>query len=232
MDVHIHILSLDTSSSRPVVTLSSRDQVLSSWIGPVEKHHSETLLAGIDECLKNSQLTLEQISAIAVGQGPGMFTGLRIGVATAKFLSDALDCKLIGFSSLLIQAVSAKIALTPSDGTRIWAVSDAKSNRVYASAYYSSDLENNTQVDPNEAVALFPQELAPKLQESDILVGEGAQHYLGQWPANVTVAKLEPSSFAPAAMARVSYQLFQDNSFQSSIELQPKYLKTGQAHLP
>ena len=94
-------LALDTSASRPTVAMMRGEEVLAEWLGPGELKHHETLLAGIDECLRASGFAPKDLGFLSVGIGPGMFTGLRIGIVTAKFLADPLNIPCVAVSSLL-----------------------------------------------------------------------------------------------------------------------------------
>ncbi|RZA06700.1 MAG: tRNA (adenosine(37)-N6)-threonylcarbamoyltransferase complex dimerization subunit type 1 TsaB, partial [Proteobacteria bacterium] len=84
-------LAIDTSTSRPSVALMKGRTCLHDWLGPDALRHHETLLQGVDACLKAADHRLADIDFLSCGVGPGMFTGLRIGITTAKFLADPLS---------------------------------------------------------------------------------------------------------------------------------------------
>src|SRR5262245_40336061 len=94
-------LALDTSAARPTVAVLRGEDVLAEWMGPGALKHHETLLAGVHECLQRSGFALSDLGYLSVGVGPGLFTGLRIGVITAKFLADPLGLRCVPVSSLL-----------------------------------------------------------------------------------------------------------------------------------
>jgi len=173
-------LAIDTSTSRPTAALLSGERCLYEWIGPDALKHHETLLAGIDECLKAKNVRLPDIAFLSVGVGPGMFTGLRIGVTTAKFLADPINAACVPVSSL--------VALSYQSGNsqKTWALNDAKSRRVYA--YGAEKLEHDFGPAENEELALTPEEAAAKMKAGDFLVGEGALLYQDFWPKGIVIA--------------------------------------------
>jgi tRNA threonylcarbamoyl adenosine modification protein YeaZ len=155
-----------------------------------------------------------------------MFTGLRIGIATAQFLADVRNLPVIPFSSLLAQA----LAVNKSTAGRIWALGDAKSKRVYTLCLSASDLQPLYQCKDDEVEALPPELAATKMKAGDLLTGEGAHLY--SWPTDVTLIPKQNSYFSPDALAQMTHALFLAKRTISGLELQPRYLKTGQSHLP
>lgn len=96
--------------------------------------HSRTLLPMIEEMSKLSGITFSELTAVAVSAGPGSFTGLRIGAATAKGLTLPFDIPIVKVSSL-----KGLAALIPSAGTLICPIMDARRGEVYCAAYMCSD---------------------------------------------------------------------------------------------
>jgi tRNA threonylcarbamoyl adenosine modification protein YeaZ len=104
------LLALDTATSQTVVAIERADgsQAEASW--PSGQRHGEELLAGLDRLLATESIGLASVQAIVVGMGPGGFTGLRVGLATAKGLAHALDIPIVGIptsTALLAAAVAA-----------------------------------------------------------------------------------------------------------------------------
>ena len=83
------ILSIDTSSSTASVSILEDENILIELNNCDEKTHSQKLMPMIDEAFKKTHLTLSDINLIACGLGPGSFTGVRIGIATAKAFIDS-----------------------------------------------------------------------------------------------------------------------------------------------
>ena len=89
------VLAIDSSGLTAAVAVVDEEQTIAEYTVNYKKTHSQTLLPMIDEIVKMVEMDLKEIDAIAVAGGPGSFTGLRIGSATAKGLGLALDLSLI-----------------------------------------------------------------------------------------------------------------------------------------
>jgi tRNA threonylcarbamoyladenosine biosynthesis protein TsaB len=222
-------LALDCSTSRPTVALIDGEHILTEWLGQEGQHHSASLLAGIDHCLENASKTLRDLKFISVGVGPGMFTGLRIGVASAQFLADMHQLSVAPVSSLRALALAAE---NEKFTGRIWALNDARSQRVYALPIAREELYSLDFNATDEEIALPPTEVAAQIKAGDFLLGEGAQVFKNEWPKEAILAPLELHILQARYVGKIGAILARENKLISPKELQPKYLKTGQAHLP
>lgn len=126
------ILALDSSGLVASVAIMEDDNLVAEYTMNYKKTHSQTLLPMLDELKKAVQLDLESIDAIAVAAGPGSFTGLRIGSATAKGLGLALNKPLIGIPTT--EALAYNLYGTDED-TLICPIMDARRNQVYTGLY-------------------------------------------------------------------------------------------------
>ena len=112
------LLAIDSATTRVVVALGGADGTLidsSDW--PAGYRHGETLLPAIDDLLGRAGIDRADLAAVVVGTGPGAFTGLRVGIATAKGLAHGLGCPIIGVSTaeaLLAGAVRGSVLLLPA----------------------------------------------------------------------------------------------------------------------
>lgn len=105
------ILVLDTATRRPVVALARDDGTLLAERTWESRHrHGEELLARLDEALADAGARRQHLTSVAVGTGPGSFTGLRIGLATAKTIAYALAIPIVGVSSTRALALAAATA--------------------------------------------------------------------------------------------------------------------------
>ena len=91
----MNILGIDSSGMVASVAIVSDDVVIAEYTMNHKKTHSETLLPMIDEIIKTSEMKIQDMDAIAIAAGPGSFTGLRIGAATAKGLALAIEKPII-----------------------------------------------------------------------------------------------------------------------------------------
>ena len=167
------ILSIDTATpcSSVALTLGTRQdgRVVAAFSLTGKVTHSRRLLSVIDLLMVETVRTWQDIDGIAISLGPGSFTGLRIGMATAKGLAAAAGKVLIGISTL--DALASKCV---SDKL-ICAVLDARKKEVYAAFYRLGDDGLIERV--SEQAVLQPQELAAQVTEPVIMVGDGALVY-------------------------------------------------------
>lgn len=124
------ILAIDTSNQTLSVAICNDQQLIGQYTGTTNKNHSLALMPAIDFIMKENQITPQGIERIVVAQGPGSYTGLRIGVTTAKTLAWTLGVELVGISSL------ASLAANSLDYQGlIVPLFDARRNNVYTGIY-------------------------------------------------------------------------------------------------
>jgi tRNA threonylcarbamoyladenosine biosynthesis protein TsaB len=136
------------------------------------RRHAETLIPAIDQLLRFVQRDRTAITHIGVDVGPGLFTGLRVGVATAKGLALALDRPVVTFSSLELLALAAPGSSTSAPHPRvITSVIDARRGEIYAAQFRSDGALLTTVVAPFVA---SPTVVLAKLGPADVVVGDAA----------------------------------------------------------
>ena len=123
-------LLIDTSNQPLSVAVMQDDNVLSEINSNIKQNHSTQLMPAIQQVIGESQIAKEDIDAIIVAQGPGSYTGLRIGVTVAKTLAYALNAELYGVSSL-----KALAATVQDDKRLIVPIFDARREAVYTGIY-------------------------------------------------------------------------------------------------
>jgi len=215
-------------------------QTVAEYTINYKKTHSQTLLPMIDEVVKMTELDLGTINAIAVAGGPGSFTGLRIGSATAKGLGLALNKPLIHVPTvdgLAYNVFGCEDIICP--------IMDARRNQVYTGIYTFSkkagEKEGRNLVEPvfqviKMQMAVSIEELAERLnryRRPVVFLGDGVPVY-----ENVLAEKLTvPYSFAPAYMNRqraavvgtLAIQYYKSGKFETAEEHRPDYLRVSQA---
>ncbi len=157
-------LALDTSQRSGSIALADAQKLLYSAYFDLRITHSETLMPQIDHALKICGLSPEDLSEIYVCIGPGSFTGLRIGLATAKGIAFALKIPVITGDSLQLTALPCLIS-----GRKILSVIDARMKEVYAALY---DHQLNEIVPPQ---VITPSELAKWDLSDSIVIGSGTE---------------------------------------------------------
>lgn len=190
----MRILALDSSGLTASVAVVEDEQILFEYTMNYKKTHSQTLLPMLDEAVKMTGLSLETIDAIAVAGGPGSFTGLRIGSATAKGLGLALDKPLIHVptaDAMAYRMFGYKGLICP--------IMDARRNQVYTGIYR---FENDFEIVQTQMAADIS-ELVNFLNESGervVFLGDGVPVYKEKIAEDIKV----PYTFAPPHMCRQS----------------------------
>ena len=177
------LLALESSGLVASVAIVEDEILIAEYTTDFKKTHSQTLLPMVDEIVSMTETDLSSIDAVAVSAGPGSFTGLRIGAATAKGLCLALDKPLIPVPTL-----DAMIYGAGPTEKLVVPIMDARRNQVY------------TKLD-GKSTAMDMQELISKLngQTAEVLfLGDGVPVYRTQIEAEMKV----PYSFAPAHINR------------------------------
>lgn len=213
------ILSIETSTTVCSAALHDRDKLVAFEITHVPNSTASQLAVMIDKLLKQPSVKLE---AVAVSSGPGSYTGLRIGVATAKGICYALSLPLIAVNSLELMArqVNADGLMCP--------MIDARRMEVYTMLL---DRSYNT-VSSIEAKVIDEFSFADQLKDNKIFFfGNGSDKCKSviTHPNAVFVDNIFPSA---EFMGPLAYTAFKKNSFQDIAEFEPAYLKDFIAKKP
>ena len=211
--------------------------------------HAESLAPAIEEVCALSGLTVRDIDAIAVDTGPGLFTGLRVGVATAKALAQGLGLGVLAVSSLDILAAGAREEAGPGRARTVVVVVDARRGEVFASRYHFDDAVSGMYraVDPAQArqvppELVTPDGLAESLADRDhgpgeslFIVGDGAVRYR-QLLSGVPAADLglaeRLSSPSPLTLARLALRRMAAGAEPSPpTDLLPDYRREADARI-
>ena len=164
------ILALETSAKACSAAVVSENGLLASCFQDAGLTHSRTLMPMVESMLQNAGLTLTELDAVAVSRGPGSFTGIRIGVATAKGLAFAGNLPVIGVSTLESMARTAACI----EG-RIVCAMDARRNQIYNAVF---DAENGCLLRRTDDRAIALADLAEELRHFGtpcVVVGDGAE---------------------------------------------------------
>ncbi|MCC3154857.1 tRNA (adenosine(37)-N6)-threonylcarbamoyltransferase complex dimerization subunit type 1 TsaB [Hymenobacter sp. BT770] len=218
------LLSLETSS--PVCSVALHRVADATLVGQSElrldKSHSTHLTVLIEQLLANTGHQLSDLAAIAVSDGPGSYTGLRIGGAAAKGLCFALDIPLIAISTLRALAAQVAAGTASPENFLYCPMLDARRMEVYA-ALYTHDGEEVLAPTP---LLLEADTLAEQLARHPVLFfGHGAtkfQALLGEHPQAGFLTGIEPSAVSVGALAVAAYHR---QEFQNVAYYEPFYLK-------
>lgn len=222
------ILAIDSSGLVASVAVIEDDNMLAEYTVNYKKTHSQTLLPMLDEIVKMIGLELNSIDAVAVAAGPGSFTGLRIGSATAKGLGLALNKPLISVPT----AAGLAYNLYGTDKL-ICPLMDARRNQVYTGIYR---FEGDNFITVEQQMAVPIDEIIEKLNELHkevILLGDGAPVYREKIEEKLKVKYL----FAPAhlnkqragAIGTLAQEYYACGKIERAEQHQPDYLRVSQA---
>ena len=222
------VLGIDSSGMVASIAVVEDMQMLGEYTINYKKTHSQTLLPMLDEVAKMIELDLADIDVIAVAAGPGSFTGLRIGSATAKGLGLALKKPLVSVPTL--EGIAFNFC--GSDKV-ICPMMDARRSQVYTGIY---EFDGNTLRKVEDQMAVPVEEILEKLNtigKEVVLAGDGVPVYMEQIEKYLKV----PYLVAPAhlnrqragAVAVLGMQYAKEGKTEMAMEHQPDYLRLSQA---
>lgn len=222
------ILAIESSAVTASVAIVDEESVLANYTINHKKTHSQTLLPMIDEICRMTETEVEDLDAIAVSIGPGSFTGLRIGVATAKGIALAKDKPMVAVKTLEALAYN----LYGSSKT-IVPIMDAKRKHVYSAIY---KFEEGKLVELRKTNLISIEDLTKELNESYedvIFLGDGinvASNYFNEnLSINYSFASLLNRLQNAASLGLRALDLAKEGKLVSSDEVKPDYLRPSQA---
>ena len=216
----MRVLALETSTLAGGVALVDGEATVAEYTLNVRLTHSERLLSAVDRVLTDAGWTPGDLGGIAVAVGPGSFTGLRIGLSTAKGLAFASSLPIAPVPTLDAMASTLPFAALP-----VCPVVDARRDEVYACRYR---WDGAAMVQEWEYLALTPAELAARLDEPVILLGEPAAAIPSPWIRRVPPARRLPSA---AAVGHLGTRILARGDAVGPAELVPLYLRAPAAEI-
>lgn len=216
--MRVYILNIETSTKACSVALHKNGELIVSREDVTTNFsHSEKLLKFISKLFSDAKLSLSDLDAIAVSMGPGSYTGLRIGVSTAKGLCYGLDIPLISISTL--KAMSFGMALEIKADLYCPMI-DARRMEVY-SAFFDI---NNTEVRKIQADIIDENSYKKELDKKVVFFGDGSEKIKEKIKHENAMFV---SNFHPSAknMGLLSYQKFNKSLFEDLAYFEPFYLK-------
>jgi tRNA threonylcarbamoyladenosine biosynthesis protein TsaB len=225
------ILGIDTTTLSCSVALLQGDNLLAEMTLNIKKTHSERLMPLLDQLLTESGIEREQIEAIAAAAGPGSFTGLRIGLATARALAQGL-----GVPAVPVCTLEAIAEAVPVPGALICPLLDARRSQVYCALYQraaETPYQIETLLEPDARTLASLLETLQPYNQPLIFLGEGLNSYakhIEQGLPGRAVITPPPFRLCRAALVALRGQtLLQTNPQASYLELLPRYLRRPEA---
>ena len=222
------ILALDSSGLVASVALIEDENMIAEYTVNYKKTHSQTLLSMLDEIVKMTDTDLNTVDIIAVAGGPGSFTGLRIGSATAKGLGLALDKPLISVPT--VEGLAYNLYHTSG---LICPIMDARRNQVYTGIYEFVEGEFKVIMDQVATGIEDIIDILNKQDKSVVFLGDGVPVY-----KNIIQDTLKVSyNFAPAhvnkqragAIGARAIHYLKMNKIEKARDYKPDYLRLSQA---
>ncbi len=222
------ILHIETSTKACSVALAQDGELLASKFHIFEQYaHSETLNPMIMEIMKEAGKNFKDLKAVSVSSGPGSYTGLRIGISSAKGFCYGLEIPLIAISSLEIMAESLKKEITNTDVNVVFVpMMDARRMEVYTSSFDGkmNRLEND------KAVIVDDDFTKRFTGEKIYYFGDGmdkCKSILEKDARSVFVADVFPDA---KNMIQLSLEKFKNSEFEDLAYFEPEYLKEFNSH--
>ena len=163
------VLGIESSTMQGGVALVGETGLVAEYTLNVEVTHSERLLPALDRLLTDAGVGLDALGGLAVSIGPGSFTGLRIGLSTAKGLAYATGLPLVGVPTLEVLAWSVPYAAVP-----VCPVLDARKQEVYAALFRYT---HGALVPVMQPTALAPEVLCARIRRPTLFLGDGLAEY-------------------------------------------------------
>ncbi|MCT4542519.1 MAG: tRNA (adenosine(37)-N6)-threonylcarbamoyltransferase complex dimerization subunit type 1 TsaB [Vallitalea sp.] len=223
------VLAIESSAIAASIAVAEDNRLICEYTTNHKKTHSQTLMPMIEQATNMINLDLKELDIIAVANGPGSFTGLRIGVATAKGLAHALNIPIVAVPTL--DALAYNIGHTDK---LICPLMDARRNQVYT-ALYEYNNNNFTNILPSTVVPR--EEIFEKIKELSkevIFLGDGVLPNIETIKTTFNneeynLASLNNNIQRGASVAALGIQYAKEGKSESYMNFKPIYLRKSQA---
>ncbi|WP_394264304.1 tRNA (adenosine(37)-N6)-threonylcarbamoyltransferase complex dimerization subunit type 1 TsaB [Anaerococcus octavius] len=212
----MNILAIDTSTMISTVTIANDNEILGDFNVNQQKTHSESLVPMIETLLNLLGMEIKDIDEFVIAEGPGSFTGLRIGMTIAKTLAQVNDKKLIPISTLLALANNSS-----SDNLKV-PMLDARGNRVYGAVY---DKDFNEIIKEDLYTIEDFSKMVNDLDEEIELIGDISLKYEDLFEK----AKVLPINFRNTIGKSLIKLALENKNDYDLYQLVPNYLRKSQA---
>ena len=225
---HVLILGIETATAQVSVAIGGHEGVLGSFEVCRGRRHAETLTPAIEFVCAQADVDLDEIGLIAVDIGPGLFTGMRVGLAAAKAIAQARRLPMIGISSLDLLAFPLRHSSRP-----IVAIIDARKSEVFWSAY--RPVPGGVQRITEPAVGPIDDVIAELVANrlDPVLVGDGALRHREQLAGAVVGEVADQFLAHPSAapLVQLAHARALREEWVNPWEVQPLYLRAPDAQI-
>ncbi|MCB0699148.1 MAG: tRNA (adenosine(37)-N6)-threonylcarbamoyltransferase complex dimerization subunit type 1 TsaB [Chitinophagales bacterium] len=221
-----YILHIDTSGSIGLVAISKDGKAVSEITESDTRNHASSINLNIEEALKQADITMQQLDAVSVCGGPGSYTGLRIGLATAKGICYILDKPLMMHNKLTLLATS--IAYGNNENKHIISILQARENEYFCAVY---DLQLNELLPPKHHHVDELEGLLSPYIENAIFTGS-IDEIISSIAGKQHAPTVESSHPQLDDRCRYAEERFKCNDFVNLAYAEPFYLKQVYTHKP
>lgn len=210
------ILNIDTALETASICLAQDGTEISTAFNRDQKDHASWLQTAISNLMKEAAFRVNDLNAVAVTMGPGSYTGLRVGLASAKGICYALNIPLIGINTLMLMAHAAK----NEDADLLCPMIDARRMEVYTALYTKSLKE----IIKPQAIILDKNTFSELFSSNKVLIfGNGSNKFLTLQNHNNAIFK--ELSYDASNMIPITMEYFTSRQFVSLAYSEPDYLK-------
>jgi tRNA threonylcarbamoyladenosine biosynthesis protein TsaB len=215
------ILNIDTSTENATVCISKNEKVIQFVTNNKQKDHASFLQPAIKKLLKQNNISIHELNAVAVTEGPGSYTGLRVGMASAKGLCYALQVPLITLGTLEVMALSIMEKTNKPESYLYCPMIDARRMEVFTALF--DHLLN--EILPPHALVLEPTSFDNIMQEKPIIFsGSGSKKFVNLLSIRHNLL-VNNSAISASALTKISLQKFHQKGFADLSNVEPAYIK-------
>lgn len=222
------ILGIETVTQQVGVAIGGHEGVIASFHCSRDRRHAETLVPGIQFLCQQARIELDEIGAVAVDVGPGLFTGLRVGLATAKAIAHARRIPMVGISSLDLAAFPARFS-----DRLVVSMIDARRGEVFYATYrrVPGGIQRVSEPHVDQPADIVDQLVAQG--EECLLVGDGAQRYAEVFEAvsGVEIGKEGFRHPTAGSLVELAHARALREEFVTIGEIEPMYLRAPDARI-
>lgn len=215
------ILGIDTSTDVLSIAVTEDKILITEYRSNIRRAHAEKLINAVDQVLIEANLTINEIDLIAVGTGPGSFTGLRIGLAAVKGLAFAANIQVVSVSSL--DAIAIQARLYPN---QICPLVKAQGDEAYTALYHTEQGKTARKTDV-QVVGLA--ELHRFIEEKTLIINVGmknlSEHITGEFRHFIEIAPPVYSLVSGYIICLLGHEKYLQGNVEDLDKLEPFYLK-------
>lgn len=215
-----YLLNIHTTTVKAIVNLSKEDKVVASVSNNDNKKHAAFLHTAIQNILQENDMSFSALKAVGVTGGPGSYTGIRVGMATAKGICYALGIPLILCNALEVMAHSA-IKITKDNEGLYFPMIDARRMEVFTAVYDS----NLKEIEPPSALVLEDEYFRKFLSKHRCYFFGNGSEKLKQSIVDSNNTFLINTEISPSSLSWICWEKYRQNDFVNVGSSQPLYIK-------